>query len=154
MSKKSDREAAVSRIADPVVRGAGAELVDVEYVREGGVQYLRVLIDERGGITIDKCEAVSREVDPLLTEAGLMDDVDTFEVSSPGLDRPLKKEADFIRHMGEAVDVGLYKAFEGEKTWTGTLKDYQDGDVTLVIDGDDVTFEKSQIAVVKQHLDF
>ena len=154
MSKKSEREAAAARLAEPVAQQAGAELVDVEYVREGGVQYLRVLIDKRGGITIDECEAVSRTVDPILTEAGLMEDVDTFEVSSPGLDRPLKKPADFARHMGEEIDVGLYQALEGSKTWTGTLQDYQDGDVTIVTDGESRTFTKAQIAVVKQHLDF
>ena len=154
MSKKSELEGAVARIAEPVVRGVGTELVDVEYVREGGVQYLRVLIDKRGGVTIDECEEVSRQIDPLLTEAGYMDEVDTFEVSSPGLDRPLKKEADFIRHMGEEIDVGLYQALDGEKTWTGTLKDYRNGDVTIEIDGEEVTFTKSQTAVVKQHLDF
>ena len=154
MSKKSELEGAVARIAEPVVRGVGTELVDVEYVREGGVQYLRVLIDKRGGVTIDECEEVSRQIDPLLTEASYMDEVDTFEVSSPGLDRPLKKEADFIRHMGEEIDVGLYQALDGEKTWTGTLKDYRNGDVTIEIDGEEVTFTKSQTAVVKQHLDF
>ena len=154
MSKKSELEGAVARIAEPVVRGVGTELVDVEYVREGGVQYLRVLIDKRGGVTIDECEEVSRQIDPLLTEAGYMDEVDTFEVSSPGLDRPLKKEADFIRHIGEEIDVGLYQALDGEKTWTGTLKDYRNGDVTIEIDGEEVTFTKSQTAVVKQHLDF
>ena len=108
MSKKSELESRVGRLAEPEILEEGVELVDVEFVREGKVQCMRVLIDKRGGVTIDECEAVSRRIDPILEEAGLMADVDTFEVSSPGLDRPLKKPADFVRHMGEKVDVGLY----------------------------------------------
>ena len=131
MSKKSELESRVGRLAEPEILKEGVELVDVEFVREGKVQCLRVLIDKRGGVTIDECEAVSRRIDPILEEAGLMADVDTFEVSSPGLDRPLKKPADFVRHMGEKVDVGLYKAIDGDKTITGTLTDYDDGGLTL-----------------------
>ena len=154
MSKKSELETQVRRLAGPEILEEGVELVDVEYVREGKTQYLRVLIDKRGGVTIDECEAVSRRIDPILEEAGLMADVDTFEVSSPGLDRPLKNEADFIRHMGEQIDVGLYKAIDGDKTITGTLTDYQDGGLTLETEGGQLKLEKGQIAVVKQHLDF
>lgn len=154
MSKKSELESRVGRLAEPEILEEGVELVDVEFVREGKVQCLRVLIDKRGGVTIDECEAVSRRIDPILEEAGLMADVDTFEVSSPGLDRPLKKPADFVRHMGEKVDVGLYKAVDGDKTITGTLTDYDDGGLTLETADGPVKLEKGEIAVVKQHLDF
>ena len=154
MSKKSELESRVGRLAEPEILKEGVELVDVEFVREGKVQCLRVLIDKRGGVTIDECEAVSRRIDPILEEAGLMADVDTFEVSSPGLDRPLKKPADFVRHMGEKVDVGLYKAVDGDKTITGTLTDYDDGGLTLETADGPVKLEKGEIAVVKQHLDF
>jgi ribosome maturation factor RimP len=154
MSKKSELESRVGRLAEPEILKEGVELVDVEFVREGKVQCLRVLIDKRGGVTIDECEAVSRRIDPILEEAGLMADVDTFEVSSPGLDRPLKKPADFVRHMGEKVDVGLYKAIDGDKTITGTLTDYDDGGLTLETADGPVKLGKGEIAVVKQHLDF
>ena len=154
MSKKSELESRVGRLAELEILKEGVELVDVEFVREGKVQCLRVLIDKRGGVTIDECEAVSRRIDPILEEAGLMADVDTFEVSSPGLDRPLKKPADFVRHMGEKVDVGLYKAIDGDKTITGTLTDYDDGGLTLETADGPVKLEKGEIAVVKQHLDF
>ena len=154
MSKKSELESRVGRLAEPEILKEGVELIDVEFVREGKVQCLRVLIDKRGGVTIDECEAVSRRIDPILEEAGLMADVDTFEVSSPGLDRPLKKPADFVRHMGEKVDVGLYKAIDGDKTITGTLTDYDDGGLTLETADGPVKLEKGEIAVVKQHLDF
>ena len=154
MSKKSELESRVGRLAEPEILKEGVELVDVEFVREGKVQCLRVLIDKRGGVTIDECEAVSRRIDPILEEAGLMADVDTFEVSSPGLDRPLKKPADFVRHMGEKVDVGLYKAIDGDKTITGTLTDYDDSGLTLETADGPVKLEKGEIAVVKQHLDF
>ena len=154
MSKKSELVSRVGRLAEPEILKEGVELVDVEFVREGKVQCLRVLIDKRGGVTIDECEAVSRRIDPILEEAGLMADVDTFEVSSPGLDRPLKKPADFVRHMGEKVDVGLYKAIDGDKTIIGTLTDYDDGGLTLETADGPVKLEKGEIAVVKQHLDF
>lgn len=154
MSKKSELESRAGRLAEPEILKEGVELVDVEFVREGKVQCLRVLIDKRGGVTIDECEAVSRRIDPILEEAGLMADVDTFEVSSPGLDRPLKKPADFVRHMGEKIDVGLYKAIDGDKTITGTLTDYDDGGLTLETADGPVKLEKGEIAVVKQHLDF
>ena len=154
MSKKSELESRVGRLAEPEILKEGVELVDVEFVREGKVQCLRVLIDKRGGVTIDECEAVSRRIDPILEKAGLMADVDTFEVSSPGLDRPLKKPADFVRHMGEKIDVGLYKAIDGDKTITGTLTDYDDGGLTLETADGPVKLEKGEIAVVKQHLDF
>lgn len=154
MSKKSELESRVGRLVEPQILEEGVELVDVEYVREGKIQYLRVLIDKRGGVTIDECEAVSRRIDPILEEAGLMADVDTFEVSSPGLDRPLKKPADFARHMGEEIDVGLYRTIDGDKTITGTLTDYKDGGLTLETAGGLIKLEKGEIAVVKQHLDF
>ncbi len=154
MSKKSELESRVGRLAVPEILEEGVELVDVEFVREGKTRCLRVLIDKRGGVTIDECEAVSRRIDPILEEAGLMADVDTFEVSSPGLDRPLKKPADYARHMGEKIDVGLYKAIDGDKTITGVLTDYEDGGVTLETPDGLIKLEKGEIAVVKQHLDF
>lgn len=154
MTKKSQLKEAVVRLAEPVVTRLGAELVDVLSEREEDRRTLSVLVDKRGGIKIDECEAISREIDPLLTEAGLMEEVDVFIVSSPGLDRPLKTAADYERHKGEMVDIGLYKALDGEKTYTGILKDHQDGALTIETDGEEMHFAKEQIAVVKQHLEF
>ena len=116
MTKKSQLKEAVARIAEPVINRLGAELVDIVSEREEDRRTLSVLIDKRGGIKIDECEAVSREIDPLLTEAGLMEEVDVFIVSSPGLDRPLKTAADYERHKGELIDIGLYKARSEEHT--------------------------------------
>ena len=154
MSKKTELKARAAELAGPPVSEEGVELVDVEYVREGDMQILRVLVDKRGGVTIDECEAVSRRIDPILEEAGLMTDVDSFEVSSPGLNRPLKTHADFIRHQGETVDVSLYQAVNGEKKITGVLTDYRDKKMTITTEKEAVTLDDSQIAAVKQHLDF
>lgn len=154
MTKKSEFKERVTRLIEPAVTRLGAELVDVVQEREEDRRTLSVLIDKRGGIRIDECEAVSKEIDPMLTEAGLMDEVDLFVVSSPGLERPLKTAADFARHQGEAVDVGLYQAIDGEKTFTGILSDYSDGVLTIGTDGEEKRFTKEQIAVVKQHLEF
>ncbi len=154
MTKKSQFKEDVSRLIEPAINALGAELVDVVRDREEDRKTLSILVDKRGGIHIDECEAISKEIDPILTEAGLMGDIDMFVVSSPGLDRPLKTEADFMRHKGEAVDIGLYQAVGGEKTFTGTLNDYKDGVLTIDADGEEKSFAKEQIAVVKQHLEF
>ena len=154
MSKKSEfRERAAGLIRGPIEE-AGAELVDIVQSRDNDQEVLSILIDKRGGIRIDECEIVSKTIDPILEEAGMMKDVDLFVVSSPGLDRPLKTEADFKRHMDEMIDIGLYQALDGKKTFTGILNDYQDGAVTIETDDGAMTFEKDRIAVVKQHLEF
>ena len=97
-------------------------------------------------------ELPERREEPLHDPRG--DDVDLFVVSSPGLDRPLKTEADFKRHMNEMIDIGLYQALDGKKTFTGILNGYKDGAVTIETDDGAMTFEKDRIAVVKQHLEF
>ena len=154
MTKKSQFKEDVSRLIEPAINALGAELVDVVRDFEEDRKTLSILVDKRGGIHIDECEVISKEIDPMLTEAGLMGDIDMFVVSSPGLDRPLKTEADFMRHKGEVVDIGLYQAVDGEKTFTGTLKDHRDGVLTIDADGEEKSFAKKQIAVVKQHLEF
>lgn len=154
MSKKAEfREKAAGLIRGPIEK-TGAELVDVVRNRDNNQEVLSVLIDKRGGIKIDECETVSKLIDPILEEAGLMEDIDLFVVSSPGLDRPLKSAADFKRHMGEQIDVGLYRAVDGKKTFSGTLQAYKEGAVTIATDHGLMTFEKDRIAVVKQHIEF
>ena len=150
MSKIAD---IVSDIARPITEGLGCELWDVEYVSEGGQWFLRVYIDKEGGVSINDCEAVSRAIDPILDEKDPIESSYTFEVSSAGLDRALKKPEHFRRFMGELVEVKLYKPLDGSKLYTGTLTAYNDdGSVTIDIDGAPVTFTKPQIAVVRVSL--
>ena len=100
MSRREEYEQTTERLIEPVVTELGFELVDVEYVKEGGTWYLRAYIDKPGGITVDDCEAVSRRFSDILDEKDYIEDAYVFEVSSPGLGRPLKKEKDFARSIG------------------------------------------------------
>ena len=148
MAKGEQYEARVEAWITPVLEQHQFELVDVEYVREVGVWYLRCYIDKEGGIAVDDCEVVSREADPIL-------DNYILEVSSPGLDRPLKKEKDFARSIGKDVEIRLYKAIDKQKEFTGTLTSYDADSVTLTMeDGSERTFEKSGIALIRLAFDF
>ena len=130
MSKITDLTAQLAR---PVVEANGCSLWDVEYVKEAGSWYLRVYIDKETGVSIDDCEAVSRVLSDLLDEADPIQDPYTFEVSSAGADRALKKPEHFQAYLGAQVDVKFYQAKNGQKTCTGILAGYEDGAVTLTM---------------------
>lgn len=155
MSKKEQYEQQTESLLEPIVTGFGFELVDVEYVKEAGTWYLRAYIDKPGGITVDDCEAVSRKFSDILDEKDYIDDTYIFEVSSPGLGRPLKKEKDFQRSLGEEVEIRTYRAIEKQKEFTGVLKEYDKDSVTIAYEDDTTqTFLKSDIALIRLALDF
>ena len=143
---------AVAALALPAVEAAGCTLWDVEYVKEAGVWFLRLYIDKEGGVSIDDCEAVSRPVSDLLDEADPIEGSYTFEVSSAGADRALKKPEHFARFLGHEAEVKLYRPREGRKEFVGRLQNYQDGAVTLEINGDETVFTKQEIALVRLYL--
>ena len=149
MAKVTDTVAALAR---PVVEEAGCTLWDVEYVKEAGSWFLRVYIDREGGVSIDDCEAVSRPLSDLLDQADPIEGSYTFEVSSAGADRALKKPEHFEKFRGEEVEVKLYRPREGRKEFVGRLQNYQDGAVTLEINGDETVFTKQEIALVRLYL--
>ena len=144
----------VEQLARPAVEANGCTLWDVEYVKEAGSWYLRLYIDKETGVSIDDCEAVSRAVDPMLDEADPIPDAYTFEVSSAGADRMLKKPEHFHAFLGAEVDVKFYRAVDGRKSCTGILTGYQDGEVTLSVDGKEIVFPKNEIAAVHLHVNF
>ncbi|CUX42534.1 ribosome maturation factor RimP [Clostridium sp. C105KSO13] len=155
MSRKEQYEQQTEKLLEPIVTGFGFELVDVEYVKEAGTWYLRAYIDKPGGITVDDCEAVSRKFSGILDEKDYIADAYIFEVSSPGLGRPLKKEKDFKRSLGEEVEIKTYRAIDRQKEFTGILKDYDKDTVTIEYeDGASQVFQKSEIALVRLALDF
>ena len=125
------------------------KLADLEFVKEGANWYLRVYIDKEGGVTIDDCEAVSRALEAKLDEADPIEQAYILEVSSPGIDRPLKKDEDFVKYQGEMIDVKLYKAQEGRKQFQGKLLGLADGVVSLEEDGKIFAFERKDIASVR-----
>lgn len=151
MSKITDLTAQLAR---PVAEANGCTLWDVEYVKEAGSWYLRVYIDKETGVSIDDCEAVSRVVSDLLDEADPIQDPYTFEVSSAGADRALKKPEHFQAFLGAQVDVKFYQARNGQKTCTGILTGYQDEAITLTTGEETVTIPMGQVALVRLHVAF
>lgn len=149
MSKITDK---VTGLARPVVEEEGCSLWDVEYVREAGSWFLRVFIDKDGGVGIDDCERISRRLDPILDEADPIPDSYVFEVGSAGAERELKRPGDFEQFMGSEVEVRLYQPVNGCKVYVGVLAGYDNGRVTVTAGKNEVSFDKSQIALVKLHV--
>ena len=155
MSKKEIYEQKTEELLIPIVESHGFELVDVEYVKEGGTWYLRAYIDKPGGIAVDDCELVSRAFSDILDEKDYNEDSYIFEVSSPGLGRPLKKEKDFKRSLGEEVEIRTYRAVEKQKEFIGILTDYDKDTVTIEMEDETKrTFERSEIALIRLAFDF
>lgn len=155
MSKRETYEAHTEQLITPILTRMNFELVDVEYVKEGGTWYLRAYIDKEGGITVNDCEAVAREMNEILDKEDFVEDSYVFEVSSPGLGRPLKKEKDYIRSMGKELEIRTYRAINREKEFYGILKAYDENTVTIQPeDGEEMVFEKSNIALIRLAFDF
>ncbi|MCD7982402.1 MAG: ribosome maturation factor RimP [Clostridiales bacterium] len=154
MSKRENIESRTEALLLPLMEEFGFELVDVEYVKEGGSLYLRAYIDKEGGITVNDCEAVSRRMSDLLDEEDFIDDSYIFEVSSPGLGRPLKKEKDYVRSKGKEIEIRTYRAIDRKKEFTGVLTAWTEDTVTLVSGEETRTFEKKDIALIRLALDF
>ena len=148
--KKADIEKKTEELVMPIIERFGYELWDVEYVKEGSDYYLRIYADKEGGFTVDDCEAVSRAIDPLLDEEDFISDAYILEVSSPGLTRKLVKDRDFDRSIGRLIRVNLYKAVDGEKSYVGNLKEYDNENLTVEITADNtVTIPRNNISMVR-----
>ena len=155
MSRREIYEQRTEELLKPIIEEYRFELVDVEYVKEGSEWYLRAYIDKEGGITVADCELVSRRMSDLLDEEDYVEGSYIFEVSSPGLGRPLKKEKDYIRSMGKEVEIRTYRAINKEKEFYGILKSYDDNNVTIEMeDKTEMTFAKSEIALIRLAFNF
>ena len=155
MTKKEIYEQKTEEILLPIVQEHAFDLVDVEYVKEGGSWYLRAYIDKEGGIAMDDCEVVSRALSEILDQKDFSEDAYILEVSSPGLGRPLKKEKDFVRSMGEEVEIRTYRAFNKQKEFVGILCAYDKESVTIELeDKEEMKFEKSDVALIRLAFDF
>ena len=144
----------VESFAKPIVEAHGCSLWDVEYVREGSERFLRLYIEKEGGVDITDCEAISRAVDPVLDEHDPIQESYHFEVCSAGLERTLKRPADFQRFMGSPVMVKLYRPRNGLKEIPGILRGYEDGCVTVETGKETITFTKSEVALVRLRVEF
>ena len=153
MSRREEYEKRAEELLAPIVEQNEFELVDVEYVKEAGNWYLRGYIDKPGGITVNDCETVSRAFSDKLDENDFIEDSYIMEISSPGLDRPLKKEKDFQRNMGKLVD-STYRPIEKQKEFCGILTAFDSNSVTIDEDGTERTFEKKDMALIRQAIEF
>ena len=143
-----------AELAAPAIAEQGCTLWDVEYVKEAGTWYLRILLDKEGGVDILDCEAISRVVSDLLDEADPIEGSYVFEVGSAGAERPLKRPADFEQFMGADVLLKTYKPRDGRKEFSGVLTGYDDGAVSLTVGSETLRFEKPEIALVRLRCDF
>lgn len=155
MTKREEYEQKTEALLLPMMEEYGFELVDVEYVKEGGNRYLRAYIDKPGGITIDDCETVSRRLSDLMDAHDFIDEQYIMEISSPGLGRPLKKEKDYARSIGKEIEIHTFRAVEHEKTFEGILTAYDKDTVTIAISEDkDMTFDRANISLIRLAFDF
>ena len=155
MSKRETYETRTEELITPILDRMNFELVDVEYVKEGGTWYLRAYIDKEGGITVNDCEAVAREMNEILDREDFVEDSYVFEVSSPGLGRPLKKEKDYVRSMGKELELRTYRAINRQKEFYGILTGYTEDTVTIQPEeGEALTFQKNEIALIRLAFDF
>lgn len=148
MSNKIEER--VETLMQEILKGTEFELVDVEYVKERD-WYLRIFVDKTGGIDLDDCKVLSEKLGAILDKETLIDDAYILEMSSPGLDRVLKKDRDFVREVGKAVDVTLYAPIDGKKFFTGVLEG-RDKDFLRLAELEPLPREK--IAQVRLHIDF
>ncbi len=144
----------VWEFSQPIVEAHGCSLWDVEFVREGSERFLRLYIDKETGVDITDCEAISRAVDPILDEKDPIAESYHFEVCSAGLERALKRPGDFERFMGSSITVKLYRPRNGLKEIPCILRGYEDGKVTVEAGKETITFEKSEVALVRLRVEF
>ena len=155
MSKKDIYEQKTEEILLPIMEKHGFELWDVEYVKEGSNWYLRAYIDKPGGIFVNDCEVVSRELSDILDEKDFISDAYILEVSSPGLGRPLKKEKDFMRSIGQEVEIRTYRMVDKKKEFIGILTAFDKDTVTIEQEDETTrTFDRSEIALIRLAFDF
>ncbi|MDW7657536.1 MAG: ribosome maturation factor RimP [Bacillota bacterium] len=145
----------VYQLAEAPAASLGLELLDVELVREGKSRILRLIIDKPGGVDLEDCSALSNLVDPLIDSRADISGHDYFEVSSPGLDRPLKTQRDYDRYQGELVELKLYKALNGEKVFRGKLAPCSDTEIRILLaDGSQLAVQSSAVAKIKRTVQF
>lgn len=155
MTRREQYESKVESYLMPIVKEHNFELVDVEYVKEVGTWYLRAYIDKEGGISVDDCAIVSRQLGEWLDQNDFIEDSYILEVSSPGLGRPLKKDKDFDRSIGKEVEIRLYKQQNKQKEFRGVLTGYDKESVMICDESDqELKFNHSDIALIRLAFDF
>ena len=153
MSSKSKISLKAYEMAKPIVHSYGLDLVECAFVKEGNHTFFRVFIDKRGGIGIDDCELISKVLDPIFDE-NLEGDYDYFEVSSPGLDRPLKKYEDFVRYEGEEVELKVFSPINGRRKFSGVIVQPAEESFCIADDAQEYTITYQNLASCKRVIHF
>jgi len=147
---KKSIEKTIEEIVLPIVDKNKFELIDVEYIKEAGHYYLRVYIDKEGGIGLNDCKMVSEELSEILDKIDPIKENYFLEISSPGIDRPLKKDSDFERYKGRDVELKLYKALDGQKQFEGELVGLFEGIIKIKTDKDEILeFNKKEVSIIR-----
>ena len=154
MSRREMYEEKTEGLILPILDELNFELVDVEFVKEGKEYYLRAYIDKPGGITIDDCVEVSKRMNELLDEHDYINEQYIFEVSSPGLGRPLKKDKDFDRSIGKKIEVHTFAKVGNSKEFEGELISHDGSSFTVLIDDEKKVFDKKNVSLVRLAFDF
>ncbi len=152
MAKEEGVAERVTSLILPVIKGAGMELVDLEYRKEGTGWILRLFIDKEGGVTLDNCTDISKEVDAILDAEDIVPHEYNLEVSSPGLNRPLKMEQDFKRFIGKLAKIKTFEVIGGSRNFKGRIVGCENGIVALNVDG--VVQEIPVIKMAKANLEY
>lgn len=151
--KRSDVEKLISSVVEEIIADMDLELVDVEYVRERD-WYLRIYLDKNGGIDLTDCQVVSEKLSQFLDEKDPIKENYLLEVSSPGLDRALKKDKDFVRYNGSKVDIQLFKPINGSKQYIGILNGFNEDEFIIIVDKKEVRLNRADVAQMRLHIDF
>lgn len=145
MANQQNTLLSVERAAIRLAEELGYEWIDLELVKEPVGRFLRFYIDKEGGISLNDVEAFHRRIQPLAENV----DYDYMEVSSPGIDRPLKKPRDFERAAGKEIEVKLYKPLDGAKLYTGVLKGLEDGKIVITVGDSEMAFDQKAVALAR-----
>ena len=153
--KKSEIVDRVEKMVTAITDEKGYETVDVEYVKEAGQFYLRVVVDKEGGISLNECEEVSRELSPKLDENDFIKENYYLEVSSPGIDRALKRDKEFVKYKGRDVEIKLYKAIDGVKQFEGELVGLdEEKNIVVIINNEEMKFNRKDVAIIRLAIKF
>ncbi|EEA85116.1 MULTISPECIES: ribosome maturation factor RimP [Peptacetobacter] len=153
--KKSEIVDRVEKMVTAITDEKGYETVDVEYVKEAGQFYLRVVVDKEGGISLNECEEVSRELSPKLDENDFIEENYYLEVSSPGIDRALKRDKEFVKYKGRDVEIKLYKAIDGVKQFEGELVGLdEENNIVVIINNEEMKFNRKDVAIIRLAIKF
>lgn len=153
--KKSEIVDRVEKMVTAITDEKGYETVDVEYVKEAGQFYLRVVVDKEGGISLNECEEVSRELSPKLDENDFIEENYYLELSSPGIDRALKRDKEFVKYKGRDVEIKLYKAIDGVKQFEGELVGLdEENNIVVIINNEEMKFNRKDVAIIRLAIKF